>query len=91
MRNDPYTVPVDGTLPPWLRIVVAYDNLNACCRLQGVLQAQDADAALFDLAPINQLFAPGRSPRVTLTKRQILESVLETVSKQLAELALEDK
>lgn len=91
MRNDPYTVPADGALPPWLRISAVYDISNACYRLQGVLQAYDADAVLFDLAPIDQVFAPGRSPRVTLTKRQILESVLETVSKQLAVLALEDR
>lgn len=81
----------DDHLPSWVHLEMAHNPRTDQYDLRCWIQAHDADAVLFNIGPILIVGSPGRSPRLTMTKRQILESVLETISKQLAELALEDK
>lgn len=85
MRND------DHHLPSWVHLEMVHNPRAYQYDLRCWIQAHDADVALFNLGPILTVDSPGRSPRLMMTKRQVLESVLETVSKQLAVLALEDK
>ena len=53
------------------------------------IRCRDADVKILDITPrvINE---PGRTPRIAMTKRQLLESIHQHVVMELANLALED-
>lgn len=79
-------------LPEWVRVeqVVTHATLSHGLRIG--LRGYDGDVTLFSVDDgIEVVKAPGRSDRCGLSQRQILEHVIETATKQLAILALEEK
>jgi hypothetical protein len=53
------------------------------------IRCRDADVKILDITP-PIIDEPGRTPRIAMTKRQLLESIHQHVVMQLANLALED-
>lgn len=80
------------TLPEWIRVEAVRNSNTLDMGLRIGLRARDGDTALFELyAGLDVLRSPGRSDRINMTQRQLLEHVIELASKQLAILALEGK
>lgn len=80
------------TLPEWIRVEAVRNNNTHDMGLRIGLRARDGDVSLFaQYAGFDVLRSPGRSDRVNLTQRQLLEHVVEVTTKQLAILALEGK
>ena len=53
------------------------------------IRCRDADVKILDITP-PIMEEPGRTPRIAMTKRQLLESIHQHVVMELANLALED-
>ena len=77
------------TLPVWC-VVESYrraDQYDWSFRIG--IRCRDADVKILDVTP-PIIDEPGRTSRIAMTKRQLLESIHQHVVMELANLALED-
>jgi hypothetical protein len=79
----------DDRLPPWC-VVEAYQKADDYrgWRFRVGFRCQDADVQILDIEA-HELFAPGRTPRLHMTKEALLQAIHEQVTVQLAKMALE--
>lgn len=91
MHTEAYREEHSDRLPEWFRVEALIDHGSDNIGLRCGIYARDGDVTLFSMHKLTAVYSPARPMRLNVTKRQILESVLETVSKQLAVLALEDE
>ena len=76
-------------LPSWF-VVEGYRPTGAYYwRLRAGIRCRDGDLKVLDI-PVEQLVSPGRADRITLTKRQVLESLQKHAAVELAKLSLEE-
>jgi hypothetical protein len=76
-------------LPTWC-VVEAYrrdDQYDWSFRIG--IRCRDADVKILDITP-PIMEEPGRTSRIAMTKRQLLESIHQHIVMELAKLALED-
>lgn len=85
------TLSSGGTLPQWF-VAEAYrsDDLFDAWAFRAGVRCQDGDLVVLDF-PVVVRVSPGRSDRVSLTRRELLERMHEQVVTKLAKLALEDE
>ena len=69
--------------------VEAYHNAVDGWCLRVSIRCRDADLKILDV-PIEVLVAPGRSERITLTKREMLEIMHRYTVTELAKISLEE-
>lgn len=91
MQSETYQEKYSDRLPDWFRVEAMVSQVDDAVGIRCGIYARDGDVTLFSMHKLTAVYSPARPLRLNVTKRQILESVLETVSKQLAVLALEDK
>lgn len=77
-----------GELPTWLPVEAYYNGGDGWCLRVGI-RCRDADLKILDI-PIEVLVAPGRSERITLTKREMLEIMHRYTVAELAKISLEE-
>lgn len=78
-----------GQLPTWLAVEAYYNDYAAEWWLRVGIRCRDADLKVLDI-PVEVLAAPGRSERIALTKRVVLETLHRHVVTELAKISLEE-
>ena len=84
------TIRSDGFLPEWC-VVEAYqpvNNYEEGWRFRIGLRCQDADVKILDVKA-HELYQPGRSPRLNMTKHALLQAIHEHITVELAKAVLE--
>jgi hypothetical protein len=81
-------LPSDDRLPQWC-VVEAYRRDDMFdWRFRVGIRCQDADVQILDV-DAHELFEPGRTPRLHMTKEALLQAIHQQVTVELAKLALE--
>jgi hypothetical protein len=80
----------DNEIPVWLDISAVKKAGEQSTMLSVRLHCRDADVQAVYI-PVDVLLQPGRSERIALSKRDVLEMIQSNVTQQLAIIALEDK
>jgi hypothetical protein len=79
----------DHMLPQWCVVEGYHDSNNQDWRFRIGMQCVDADVRVLDI-PAYPIRAAGRSDRLQLTRRQLLELLIEQLTVQLATVTLEE-
>ncbi len=79
----------DHDLPRWCVVEGYHDFNNQDWRFRIGMQCLDADVRVMDI-PAYTVSAAGRSDRLRLTRRQLLELLIEQLTVQLATATLEE-
>jgi hypothetical protein len=79
----------DHMLPQWCVVEGYHDINNQDWRFRIGMQCVDADVRVLDI-PAYSVRAAGRSDRLQLTRRQLLELLIEQLTVQLATVTLEE-
>jgi|AntAceMinimDraft_13_1070369.scaffolds.fasta_scaffold40599_1 hypothetical protein len=80
----------DNEIPVWLDISAVKAAGEATTMLSVRLHCKDADVQAVYI-PVEVLHQPGRSERIAMTKRDVLEMIQSNITHQLAVIALEGK
>ena len=83
-------IDADGRLPDWFA-AEAYRSEGAIpgWHFRCGVRCRDGDLKLLDI-PVVQIQSPGRSLRIQLTKRNLLEQLQTHVAMELAKLSLQE-
>jgi hypothetical protein len=76
-------------LPTWCAVEAYRRERHYDWSFRIGIRCRDADVKILDITP-PIIAEPGRTPRIAMTKRQLLESIHQHVVMELANLALED-